>query len=34
MAIKYHPDKYKGDKEEGTELFKEVSEAYQILSDK
>ncbi|GAV28048.1 hypothetical protein PMKS-001516 [Pichia membranifaciens] len=30
MALKYHPDKPTGD----TEKFKEVSEAFQILSDK
>ncbi len=32
-ALKYHPDNYKGDKEEGETLFKEVSEAYEVLSD-
>ncbi len=33
MAQKYHPDKNKGDKEAETK-FKEVSEAYETLSDK
>lgn len=32
MAIKYHPDKNKGDKE-AEEKFKEINEAYQVLSD-
>ncbi len=32
MAIKYHPDKNPGDKE-AEEKFKEVAEAYSILSD-
>jgi molecular chaperone DnaJ len=32
LALKYHPDKNKGDKA-GEEKFKEVSEAYQVLSD-
>jgi molecular chaperone DnaJ len=33
LALKYHPDNYKGDKAEGEVLFKEVSEAYEVLSD-
>lgn len=32
MAVKYHPDKHKGDKEMETR-FKEVSEAYEVLKD-
>ena len=32
LAIKYHPDKNQGN-EEATEKFKEISEAYEILSD-
>ena len=33
LAIKYHPDKKSGDKS-AEEKFKEVSEAYEVLSDK
>lgn len=32
MAMKYHPDKHKGDKE-AEEKFKDINEAYQVLSD-
>ncbi|MEO0454152.1 MAG: molecular chaperone DnaJ [Verrucomicrobiota bacterium] len=32
MAIKYHPDKNQGDKE-AEEKFKEIGEAYEVLSD-
>ena len=32
LALKYHPDKNKGDKA-SEEKFKEASEAYHILSD-
>ena len=32
LALKYHPDKTKGDKN-SEEKFKEASEAYRILSD-
>lgn len=33
MAMKYHPDKHKGDKAAETK-FKDINEAYQVLSDK
>ena len=32
-ALKYHPDNFKGDKSEGETKFKELSEAYEVLSD-
>jgi molecular chaperone DnaJ len=32
-AMQYHPDRYKGDKAEAEEKFKELNEAYSILSD-
>lgn len=32
LAVKYHPDKNKGDKE-AEEKFKEINEAYQVLSN-
>ena len=32
LALKYHPDKTKGDKN-SEEKFKEASEAYHVLSD-
>jgi len=31
-ALKYHPDNYKGDKAEGEAKFKELAEAYEVLS--
>jgi DnaJ family protein B protein 6 len=33
LAVKWHPDKNPNNKEEATEMFKELSEAYEILSD-
>jgi len=33
LALKFHPDNYQGDKAEGEAKFKEVSEAYEVLSD-
>ena len=33
LALKFHPDNYKGDKEEGTAKFKECAEAYEVLGD-
>jgi DnaJ-class molecular chaperone len=33
LAMKYHPDKTEEDKDVATEKFKQVAEAYQVLSD-
>ncbi|MFP4354338.1 MAG: molecular chaperone DnaJ [Phycisphaerae bacterium] len=33
LALKFHPDNYKGDKAEGEKKFKELAEAYEVLSD-
>lgn len=33
LAMTYHPDKSEGDKDVATEKFKQVAEAYQVLSD-
>lgn len=33
LALKFHPDNYQGDKAEGEAKFKEISEAYEVLSD-
>ena len=33
LALKYHPDNYKGDKAEAEGRFKELAEAYEVLSD-
>ena len=33
LALKWHPDKHKGDKESETK-FKEINQAYEVLSDK
>ncbi len=32
-ALRYHPDNFKGDKAEGEAKFKELAEAYEVLSD-
>ena len=34
LAIKYHPDKNPDNKEQAEEKFKEISQAYEILSNK
>ena len=34
QALEWHPDKHKDDKEAAEKRFKEINEAYQILSDK
>ncbi|PVU94035.1 hypothetical protein BB561_002850 [Smittium simulii] len=35
MALKWHPDRHKGsDKEDSEKKFKDISEAYEVLSDK
>jgi len=33
LAMKYHPDKAKGDKKQSEEKFKQISEAYAVLSN-
>jgi curved DNA-binding protein len=33
LAMKYHPDKAKGDKKQAEEKFKKISEAYAVLSN-
>jgi len=33
LAKKYHPDAYKGDKKEAERRFREIAEAYEVLSD-
>ena len=33
LALKYHPDNYRGDKAEAETKFKELAEAYEVLSD-
>lgn len=33
LALKFHPDGYKGDKAEAETKFKELAEAYEVLSD-
>ena len=34
MALKWHPDKNPGNQQEAERVFKLVSEAYEILSDR
>jgi len=34
LALKWHPDRNENNKEEAEEKFKEISEAYSVLSDK
>ena len=34
LALKWHPDKNQDKKEEAEKKFKQISEAYSILSDK
>lgn len=34
LAMKYHPDKAKGDKAEAEEMFKKITEAYNVIGDK
>ncbi len=32
-ALKWHPDKNPNNKEQAEKMFKEISEAYEVLSD-
>lgn len=33
LAVRWHPDKNQNNKEEATEKFKQINEAYEVLSD-
>ena len=33
LALKYHPDKNKGGSKKNDELFKQATQAYEVLSD-
>ncbi len=33
LALKFHPDNYKGDKDKAERKFKDLAEAYEVLSD-
>lgn len=33
LALQYHPDRFDGDKADGEKRFKELAEAYEVLSD-
>ncbi len=33
LAMKYHPDRNQGNKDESEVKFKEIKEAYEVLSD-
>lgn len=33
LALKWHPDKNQDNKEEADKIFRDINEAYQVLSD-